>query len=152
MLGQPSKGSIKLQCTEQAFSEFPNLLVGTQIESGITYFDATLYLHKQEIQKPISDFFIQYRKPIESLCEAYNINPDDACKINEAGHYLIDGNLIYLFISFVEPDFLAYMCDRIHELFMDGITVSDTYLLRSARNRLSKEVIETMTENETSNQ
>lgn len=152
MLGQPSKGSIKLQCTEQAFSEFPNLLVGTQIESGITYFDATLYLHKQEIPKSINDFFTQYKKPIESLCEAYGINFDDAYKINEAGHYLIDGNLIYLFISFVEPDFLAYMCDRMHELFTSGVTISDTYLLQSARTRLSKEVVEAMIENELPNQ
>lgn len=151
MLGQ-SKGSIKLQCTEQAFSEFPNLLIGTQAESGISYFDATLYLQKEEIHKSINDFFFQYRTPIISLCEAYDIAIDEACKINEAGHYLIDGNLIYLFISFVEPNFLAYMCDRIHDLFVHGVTVSDTYLLQSAKIRLSKEVLETVMENEPSNQ
>ena len=144
MFVQQAKG-IKLQCTEQAFVEFPNLLIGTQIESGTSYFDATLYLHKQQTQKSVNDFFTQYRTPIKSLCESYNIPTDDACKINESGHYLIDGNIIYLFISFVEPDFLAHMCDRMHEILTYGVSISDTYLLHSAKTRLSKEVLEGIT-------
>ena len=45
MLGQAGKGEIKLQCKEQSFPEFPNLLFG-QSESGRSYFDATHYLSK----------------------------------------------------------------------------------------------------------
>lgn len=146
MLGQQSKGSIQLQCTEQAFSEFPNLLIGTQDESGITYFDATLYLHKNNIEKSVNDFFSQYRTQILSLCDSYEIKYEDVCQVNESGHYLIDGNFIYLFISFVEPNFLAYMCDRMNDLFTNGVAVSDTYLLQMARTRLSKEVLSTMTD------
>lgn len=146
MLGQQSKGSIKLQCTEQAFSEFPNLLIGTQAESGITYFDATSYLHKSQIEKSVNDFFSQYRPQILSLCDSYEVKYEDVCQINESGHYLIDGNFIYLFISFVEPNFLAYMCDRMNDLFTNGVAVSDTYLLQMARARLSKEVLSAMTD------
>lgn len=146
MLGQQSKGSIKLQCTEQAFSEFPNLLIGTQAERGITYFDASLYLHKNKCEKSVNDFFTQYRTQILSLCDSYEIKYEDVCQINETGHYLIDGNFIYLFISFVEPNFLAYMCDRMNDLFTNGVAVSDTYLLQMARTRLSKEVLSAMTD------
>lgn len=148
MLGQQSKGSIKLQCTEQAFSEFPNLLIGTQAESGIAYFDATLYLQKTQSEKSVNDFFSQYRTPILSLCDSYEIKYENVCQINESGHYLIDGNFIYLFISFVEPNFLAYICDRMNDLFANGVAVSDTYLLQMTRVRLSKEVLETITDDE----
>lgn len=140
MLGKQENG-IDLTCTEQSIPEFPNLLFGTEIESGRPFFDATIYLQKQAPEKNIQHFFAFYRKPIESLCEAYNIPYKSFCKINQKGHYLIDGNFTYLFIAFVDPDFLGYMCDRIHELFEKGVTVSDTYLLTAAHERLSKETL-----------
>ena len=152
MLETQSKGSIKLQCTEQALPEFPNLLFGTQIETGDSYFDATHYLQKQAPDKSIRTFISRYQHQIEALCNAYDTPIENAYKINEQGHYLIDGNLVYLFISFVEPNFLAYMCDRIHEVMTSGITVSDTYLASCVKSRLTKEVINMIFEDENSNQ
>lgn len=146
MLGKQANG-IDLTCTEQSIPEFPNLLFGTEIESGRPYFDATAYLQKQAPDKNIQLFFTQYRKPIESLCEAYNILYVNFCKINKSGHFLIDGNFVYLFIAFVEPQFLGYMCDRIHELFSEGVVVSDTYLLKTARERLPQELLNAINDN-----
>lgn len=140
MLGQQENG-INLTCTEQSIPEFPDLLFGTEIESGRPYFDATVYLQKQAPHKNIQHFFAQYKKPIESLCEAYEVKYKDFCKINQKGHYLIDGNFTYLFIAFADPNFLGYVCDRIHELFTNGVVVSDTYLLMAARERLPKEML-----------
>lgn len=140
MLGQAGKGEIKLQCEEQSFPEFPNLLFG-QSESGRSYFDATHYLSKMTEPKPIQPFFSQYRYQIKSLCDTYEIGDDQVCLINEEGHFLIDGTFLFLFIAFVEPDFLAYMCDRIFELFAHGVAVSDTYLVSAARARLSSRVL-----------
>lgn len=140
MLGQAGKGEIKLQCKEQSFPEFPNLLFG-QNESGRSYFDATHYLSKMAEPQPIQSFFNQYRYQIKSLCDTYEIDNDKVCLINEEGHYLIDGAFLFLFIAFVEPDFLAYMCDRIFELFAHGVAVSDTYLVTAARTRLSPKVL-----------
>mgnify|MGYP007107908030 CR=1 FL=1 len=140
MLGQAGKGEIKLQCKEQTFPEFPNLLFG-QSESGCSYFDATHYLSKLTEPKPIQSFFNQYRYQIKSLCDTYDIADTKICLINEEGHYLIDGTFLFLFIAFVEPDFLAYMCDRTFELFAHGVAVSDTYLISAARTRLSNRVL-----------
>ena len=140
MLGQQANG-IDLTCTEQSIPEFPNLLFGTEIESGRPYLDATVYLQKEAPQKNIQHFFTQYRKPIESLCEAYDIKYNDFCKINKKGHFLIHGNFTYLFIAFVDPNFLGYIYDRIHELFTKGVAVSDTYLLIAASERLPKEAL-----------
>lgn len=140
MLGQAGKGEIKLQCKEQSFPEFPNLLFG-QSEDGRSFFDATQYLSKMTDPMPIHPFFTQYRYQIKALCDTYEISDDKVCLINEEGHYLIDGTFVFLFISFVEPDFLAYMCDRVFELFAHGVAVSDTYLLSAARSRLSSKVL-----------
>lgn len=140
MLGKPGKGEIILQCKEQSFPEFPNLLFGKG-ENNRSYFDATYYLSKKTDSVSVQTFFNQYRYQIKSLCDTYDIKDDNVCLINGEGHYLIDGTFVFLFISFVEPDFLAYMCDRTFELFANGIAVSDTYLLQAARSRLSKEIL-----------
>lgn len=140
MLGQPGNGEISLQCKEQSFPEFPNLLFG-QDEDGRSFFDATQYLSKMTDPMPIQPFFTQYRYQIQALSDTYEISDNKVCLINEEGHYLIDGTFVFLFISFVEPDFLAYMCDRVFELFAHGVAVSDTYLLSAARSRLSSKVL-----------
>lgn len=141
MLGKRSDAEIQLKCTEQAIPEFPNLLFGTQIDTGTTYFDATSYIQKTAPDKSVNIFFVEYKRMIQDLCNSYNIKPNDVCKINEQGHFLIDGNLTYLFISFVESNFLAYICDRIHDLFSNGIVVSDSYIAQMAVQRLPREVL-----------
>ncbi len=147
MLGQAGKGEIKLKCTEQSFPEFPNLLFG-QSDFGRTYFDATIYLSNMTEPRPIQPFFTQYRYQIKALCDTYEISDSKVCLINEEGHFLIDGTFVFLFIAFVEPDFLAYMCDRTFELFAHGISVSDTYLVSAARSRLSSKILHEISANE----
>lgn len=147
MLGQAGKGEIKLKCTEQSFPEFPNLLFG-QSDFGRTYFDATIYLSNMTEPRPIQSFFTQYRYQIKALCDTYEISDSKVCLINEEGHFLIDGTFVFLFIAFVEHDFLAYMCDRTFELFAHGISVSDTYLVSAARSRLSSKILHEISANE----
>lgn len=140
MLGQTGKGEIRLICEEQSFPEFPNLLFGKS-ESGQSYFDATHYLSKMTETMPIQPFFTKWRHQIKVLCDTYEIDDKQVCLINQEGHYLIDGTFVFLFIAYVEPDFLAYMCDRTFELFAHGVAVSDTYLLQAAQSRLSRKVL-----------
>ena len=131
---------LDLICNEQAIPEFPELLFGTSNENG-TFFDATVYISKKQPSLKVEQFFIDYQSPIASLCKVYQIESKDICKLNTEGHLLIDGNFLYLFISFVEPDFLAYMCEQINTLFVAGICVSDTQILNMAKSKLSKEVL-----------
>ena len=138
---------IQLTCSEPALPEFPDLLFGSSIDNDISFFDATAYLQNKGLSVTVTDFFQKYEAPIEALMSAYGMEADQICQFNHEGHYLIDGNFAYLFISFVEPDFLAYMCDRIHELFTNGFCISDTYLVQVAKSRLTKNVLETILEN-----
>lgn len=139
--------SMSLECNEQAFPEFPDLLFGTSIDSSI-FFDATLYIQKKHPSLKTNDFFHHFQFQIKSLGDVYQIADADICKLNTEGHILIDSRLVYLFISFVEPDFLAYICERITDMFVTGICVSDTQILNMAKRRLSKEILEKVIENE----
>lgn len=142
MLGAAGKGEINLICADSFLPEFPNISLGTT-KDGKSYFDATNYIAKSATpNKSIHLFFANYKTPIAQLCESYELDPNKICLINQQGHYLIDGTFIFLFITFLEPDFLAYMCDRIYEMFAKGVAVSDTYLLSSCKNRFSPKVIE----------
>lgn len=134
-------------CSEPAFPEFSDLLFGTSNDNGNSFFDATAYIQSKNISKTVLDFFSKYEEPIKALMGSYNMEEDQICVLNQEGHYLIDSNLTYLFISFVEPDFLAYVCDRIHDLFVMGFCISDTYLVQSVKHRLPKELLETIIEN-----
>jgi hypothetical protein len=120
--------NIDIICNEQAIPEFPEMLFGTSPENG-TFFDATVYIQKKQPSLKISDFFKDYKALIDSLCKVYQIESKEICRLNNEGHLLIDGNFLYLFISFVEPEFLAYMCEQINTLFIAGICVSDTQIL-----------------------
>lgn len=138
-----SGNPVNIQCNEQAFPEFPKLLFG-QIEKS-TYFDASLYLQETNQNISINDFINQCEQFILKLCTSYNIDTDKVLLTSNDGHILIEGTFSYLFLSFVEQDFLAYVFDRIHEVFTNGFAVSDTYLLHHASRRLSNELLNMIT-------
>lgn len=136
---KPGKRTIiDLSCTEQAFPEIPELLFGTSVDSGIQYFDATDYFNKKGLQLvSVEDFSRNYFHPISALIKAYELDKDQVRVYNSDGHVLYDSHLLYLFVSYTNPDFLAHINDRIHELFKKGFCVSDTYLFHAAKSRIS---------------
>ena len=128
-------------CNEQAFSAFPNLLIGNSIDNSVKYFDATVYLQSIGLSSYSPDhFFKSYFHPIHALVTAYGLDKDRVYIKNHEGHSLIDSSLVYLFISYTNPDFLAHINDRIDELFVSGFCVSDHYLYTTAKARLTPDV------------
>ncbi len=133
--------NINYTCTEQVLTEFPELLIGNASDEGITYFDATIYHIKAGLKDyPVEDFFKYYFHPIGALVNMYGLDRENVVVRNQDGHILIDTSLVYLFLSYVRPDFLAFCCDRIDELMLHGFSISDTYLYRHANNRLTPEL------------
>lgn len=55
------------------------------------------------------------------------------------GHVLIDQSLALLFVGYIDPAFGVYMTERMSELFLDGVTLSDTRIVQAIRNRLTKD-------------
>lgn len=144
MTSRISGKPINLNCTEQVFSEFPNLLFGKTNDNGM-FFNATSYLQNKPIT--VDDFFKKCDWMIETLIRSYNLDEKKCFFINQDGNILIDGNFVYLFLSFVEQDFFAYMCDRCHDLFTEGVAVSDSYILSHAFERLDEKSIDKIRNN-----
>ena len=138
---RPERRIENITCTEQAFPEFPHLLIGEAADKSVKYFDATEYLNKSGLSLySAEDFLSNYFHPINALVTAYELDRDAVCIHNLEGHLLIDSSLIYLFISYTNPDFLAYLNDRIDEILTRGFSVSDAFLFRAAKERLTPEV------------
>ncbi len=133
---------INIKCAEVAIPEFPNLLFGTHFD-GIKLFDATSYLQKTQSNSKLSveDFWEKFKFQIDAIAKAYELSADKLVYINVEGHQLIDGCLCYPFLSYVDPQFCAYLYERMDELFSNGYVVSDTQLLSAIRKRLSLELI-----------
>ena len=65
---------------------------------------------------------------IRQLMDVYEISKEDAIRIEENGDMQIEGELINLFLSYVQPSFLLWADSRITELLTTGCTVSDKLL------------------------
>lgn len=48
-------------------------------------------------------------------------------------------SLALLFVVYIEPPFGVYLLERISEMFVDGFTVSDTWLVQSVGLRFTNE-------------
>lgn len=138
-----------VKCTQIALPEFPNLLFGTYFD-GRTIFDATNYLtHKDPEHKlSVEDFFAKFSFQIKSIAQAYSIPMESLVIINRDGHQLIDGSLCYPFISYVDPNFCAYMNEVVDELFTTGVVISDTHLVSLVRKRFSQELLKQILDGE----
>lgn len=131
---------LNITCTEHAFPEFPDLLYGRQSDDGIMYFDASAYIQSKKLTVGVADFLTKCEWQIERLLTSYGVPLDKCFVTNSEGHILIDGTFTYLFLSFVEQNFMAFMCDRIHEIFTEGFAVSDSYILNKGVERLNFKV------------
>ena len=130
-------------CREIIYQEFPELVFGLS-EEGINYFDATAYiLHKGNSKiNNIPDFKNSFNFWISALCTEYTIQSRNVIITNELdGHILIDDSLALLFLSYVDPQFGVYMLERIHEMLITGIAISDSLLLLKAKERFSSQDI-----------
>lgn len=123
------------------YGEFPELLFGTS-EKGITYFDASIYLAEKGdgSKHSVIDFARKFAFWFEGVKAVYEIPDLELMATDEAtGHILIDESLALLFVAYVDPGFGVYMTERMSELLLDGVTLSDTRIVQTIRNRLTKE-------------
>lgn len=130
------------------YREFPELLFGKS-ETGIVYFDATLYVtQKGDSQKhsPV-DFIRKFAYWFDSVRVAYEIPDNEVVITDEAtGHVLIDESLALLFVAYIDSGFGVYMLERVSEMLLDGVTLSDTRIMQMIRERLTKETLSNLIE------
>lgn len=127
---------------EVSLPEFPDLLFGTHAD-GSRLFDATNYLQSKNLSHShsVEDFFKKFDFQIKAIAEAYEVTAQNLVYISVEGHQLINGCLCYPFLSYVEPQFCAYMNGVMDELFTTGTVISDTHLITLVKKRLSPELL-----------
>lgn len=132
-------------CKEHSLPEFPDMLFGTSNENGLVYFNASAYLKSKGHDLKLTDFLNAYLAPIRALQESYSCKDEEVCVLNKEGDFLIEVDFIYLFICFTDHQFMGYINERLNDLFSTGVTVSDSYLFESCKNRFTSDVIASMT-------
>lgn len=127
-------------CDEVRFLEFPELKFGKS-EDGSYYFDATHFIESEgDIRKHrVRDFEIGFHFWKAAVCETYSLKPEDIFIHDKNGNLLIEESLALLFVAYIDPPFGVYMLERISELLVRGIVVSDLTLLTMARERLTRD-------------
>lgn len=128
-------------CTEVSIPEFPKLLFGTHSD-GSRFFDATEYFTSKDPSKELTveDFFVKFNFQIQAIAKTYDLKSGDFVLINKSGHQLINGAFCYPFLSYVDPQFCAYMNEVMDELFTKGFVMSDTQIISLAKERITPEL------------
>lgn len=131
-----------INCTQIRYREFPELLFATTTK-GIDYVDATYYIQNKGNagKHTVTDFSEQFAFWIKSVCETYELKPDSLIIMNDKGHFLIDESLALALVAYVDPVFGVHMLERMSDMLLDGIVLSDTCLMLMAKDRLSEEQI-----------
>lgn len=133
---------LTIPCRRIRYKEFPDLLFGTLQDAGPHYFDATHFIRSRgdERRHNVREFRMAFQLWITALCETYGIDAADLIICDEtSGHMLIDECLALLFVVYIEPSFGAYMLERLSEMLTDGLSVSDTWLIKAVSLRFTRE-------------
>jgi hypothetical protein len=131
-------------CTEARYPEFPEMLFGIS-GNGVRYFDAGRYIrekgktetHSMEAFKSAFGFWIR------AVGEAYGLPEEDLFIMDGTdGNWLLEESLALLFAAYMDSGFAVYMLERMSEMLITGIVLSDTTLLSMARERLVRDDLE----------
>ena len=125
---------------EIRYQEFPELLF-TVRGDGCEYFDATLYIKNKGDPNihSVQSFKTAFSFWIDAVGNAYSLPEKEIFITAPNGHQLIDYALALLFVTYIDPAFGVYMMERMSDMLLKGIVLSDTCLLLMAKDRLSKE-------------
>lgn len=125
---------------EIRYREFPELLF-TVRGDGCEYFDAFLYIKNKgdPTVHSVQGFKMAFSHWINAVRDAYSLSDDNIFITAPNGHKLIDYALALPFIAYIDPSFGVYMMERMSDMLLRGVVLSDTYLILMAKDRLSKE-------------
>ena len=129
---------------EAWYPELPDLLFGQVM--GVSVFNATAFMNSREVDQSrcnIEDYKKTYSVIIGLYAKRLGLdNPEQLFLTDDNGDTMIHEVLAFSFVEYVDPSFSIYMHDRMHELFYNGMVVSDNYLAVAAKRRLPKSELE----------
>jgi hypothetical protein len=117
------------------------MLFGTD-KNNTLYFDASRYIEakgNREVHS-VEDFKFKFDFWIQALSRAYHLSSNELFVMDEAtGNLLMEESLSLLLVAYLDADFAVYMLERISEMLITGVVLSDTTLIRMANERITKE-------------
>ena len=131
----------KITCKNVRFWEFPDLIFGKSTDNKTLYFNATYYIQKKgnPEKHSVEDFRMKFHHWIVAVKEGYNLEEEEIFIRQATGDILIEESLALLFVAYLDPDFGLYLLERMSEMLLGGITVSDTWLLQTIKLRFTTE-------------
>lgn len=129
---------------EAWYPELPDLLFGQVM--GVSVFNATAFMNNREVDQSQCSID-NYKETCSVILDLYARklgldSPEQLFLTDDNGDTMIHEVLAFSFVEYIDPSFSIYMHDRMHELFYNGMVVSDNYLAVAAKRRLPKSVLE----------
>ncbi|MGL5690339.1 MAG: hypothetical protein ACRDD8_05890 [Bacteroidales bacterium] len=122
------------------YHEIPDLMYGMVDNKGVV--DVTSFLEsRNNSSKNLSGFKKSNAEIIGLYAERLGCSVDELF-IKKAGKVYMHDHLGLALVCYVEPSLSCYLHDRLHELLMNGFSVSDRFISMAAKTRLSPEYLQ----------
>lgn len=128
-------------CSEIKYLEFPDLLFG-KAEDGLYYFDPFIFIKsKGDIKRhSVLEFERAYYHWLKAVSVVYSIKMEEIIvKDDTTGKVIIEESLALPFVSYIDPYFAIHLLEKMSELLMCGISLSDTYINMHIKAKFSPE-------------
>lgn len=128
--------------SKQRFPEIPDMLFGED-NDGAVYFDATALIEEMRLSDSTIHTFIKDLRVIISAIMQNDpaVRGSRMVMDNQSGHYYINQNLKFWFLCYADPHFTCHIQERLEELFENGMTLSDSFIVRLAHSRLTPDIL-----------
>lgn len=138
----------KVVCDKPYIEDFPDVLFG-ELPSKDIVFDSTHYLIQRKMENVDWRIFTRTLKPyIEQIINSFELNRNVMFFLNKDAHILMQKELIWLFLSFVDKEIFFYFYQLVGSAVEDGIAFSDGFAVRLASVRIPGDVLRQIAEKE----
>lgn len=130
-----------VEVKEAFLPDIPGLYFGILSENKAV-FDFTAYIEENKLQATDYKVFMRLNKHfIEPLIEPTERKTSELFYQNTDGHILIASELVFLCLSFVNPELLRYFNALVSDAISDGVAYSSGFVYSMAANRLPSDVL-----------
>nr|DAE12681.1 MAG TPA: hypothetical protein [Siphoviridae sp. ctOCb13] len=125
---------------ETLLPEISDLHFGILAENKAV-FDYTAYIEANKLQIDYKVFMRMNKHFIEILAKASGKKTFELFFQNTNGHILVEAELAFIFLAFVNPDMFLYFNGLLTDAISDGVAYSHSYIYSLAAQRLPSEVL-----------
>lgn len=131
----------ELETKETLLPEINGLYFGI-IGEGKAVFDYTTYFEENELQDIDYKVFMRMNKHfIETIIKSSKKKPSELFYKNSNNHILIDAELVFIFLAFVNSEMFLYFNSIITDAISYGVAYSNGFIYSMAAQRLPSEAL-----------